>query len=155
MAALAAPALGNPAYYYWRQYISPPMHPADAGTTHINNFAPFSVHVDVEPYGYQYYIAPGQQQSVPGVPVADIKFNDQVEVSYVSGDEGTFNYVINPIGGDFPACVQVSPNGCGSSTWCPNKPATAPVTCRAGTELPVTLFAPSSMKRKIPHEFLL
>ncbi|GFF42085.1 uncharacterized protein AF_2225 [Aspergillus udagawae] len=141
IAALVGPALANPAYY-WRQYLSRPIHPADAGTISINNYAPFGVQVDVEPQGYQFNIAPTGQASVPGAPVADVKFNEQVEVSYVSGDQGTFNYVINPIGGGFAGCVNVSPRGCGSLTWCSGDRPTHPVTCAAGTELPITLYTP-------------
>ncbi|EAW20738.1 uncharacterized protein NFIA_112620 [Aspergillus fischeri NRRL 181] len=141
IAALVAPALGNPAYY-WRHYLSRPIHLADAGTVDIRNDAPFDVDVDVEPQGWQFNIAPGDRHSVPGAPVADVKFNQQVEVSYVSGDQGTFNYVIQPIGNGFAGCVYVSPDGCGSLTWCAGDPPTHPVTCEAGTELPVTLFQP-------------
>ncbi|GFF55930.1 LOW QUALITY PROTEIN: uncharacterized protein AF_2225 [Aspergillus udagawae] len=166
IAALVGPALANPAYY-WRQYLSRPIHPADAGTVSINNFAPFNVQVDVEPQGNQFSIGPGGQRSVPGAPVADVKFNHQVEVSYVSGDQGTFNYVINQIGNGFAGCVHVSPDGCGSLTWCSGDPLTKPVTCAAGTELPVTLYSPRannlmpplikpvSHMMKTTHDFLL
>ncbi|GIJ91145.1 hypothetical protein Asppvi_010110 [Aspergillus pseudoviridinutans] len=153
IAALVGPALGNPAYY-WRQYLSRPIYPADAGTVNIENNAPFDIQVDVEPQGDHFNIAPGQYRSVPGAPVADVKFNEQVEVSYVSGDQGTFNYVIQPIGNGFAGCVNVSPNGCGSQTWCSGNPPTNPVTCKAGTELPVTLYWTGRM-RKTTHEFLL
>ncbi|PKX88332.1 uncharacterized protein P174DRAFT_436257 [Aspergillus novofumigatus IBT 16806] len=141
IAALVAPALGNPAYY-WRQYLSPPVHLADAGTVDIQNKSPFDVEVDVEPQGYQFNIAPGDQHSIPGALVADVKFNQQVEVSYASGDQGTFNYVIQPIGNDFAGCVYVSPDGCEPLTWCAGDPPTHPVTCKAGTGLPVTLYKP-------------
>ncbi|KAE8357187.1 hypothetical protein BDV27DRAFT_139814 [Aspergillus caelatus] len=152
IAAIVAPALGNPAYF-WRQYIPHRIHPANAGTISINNYVPANVHVDVEPQGYQYTVAPGGQQSVPGAPVADVKFNGEVEVSYVSGDQGTFNYVINPIGGNFPGCVNVSPDGCGSLTWCSGQPPTSPVTCPADTELRITLYSPNYMWSE--REFLL
>lgn len=141
MAALMAPALGNPAYY-WRHYLSGPIHLANAGTVYIQNKAAFDVDVDVEPQGDQFNIPPGQHHSVPGALVADVKFNQQVEVSYVSGDQGTFNYVIQPIGNGFSGCVRVSPDGCNSLHWCAGQPATHPVTCKAGTELPVTLYQP-------------
>ncbi|KAE8342580.1 hypothetical protein BDV24DRAFT_130571 [Aspergillus arachidicola] len=154
IAPLVAPALGNPAYF-WRQYLSHPIYPADAGTVKIENFTPFNIQVDAEPLGDHFTIPPGQPGSVPGAFSEDVKFNEQVEVSYVSGDQGTFNYVIQPInGGGFPGCVSVSPNGCGSQTLCPGQPPTPPVTCKAGTELPVTLYIPCHM-RKTAHEFLL
>lgn len=146
IAAIVAPALGNPAYF-WRQYFPHRIRPADAGTININNYVPINVYVDVEPQGYHYNIAPGRQESVPGAQVADVKFNGEVEVSYVSGDQDTFNYVINPIGGNFPGCVNVSPDGCGSSTWCSGQPSTSPVTCPAGTELPIALYTPRYVPR--------
>jgi hypothetical protein len=141
LAALVVPCLGKPAPY-GGTYHSPPVRPADAGTVIVSNSAAFNVHVDEEPQGYQYDVAPGQQLNIPGAPVADVKFNEQVEVSYVSGDQGTFNYVIKPIGNGFPACVSVSPSGCGSLIWCPGDSPTQPVTCMSGTELPVTLYFP-------------
>ncbi|KAE8383754.1 hypothetical protein BDV26DRAFT_250733 [Aspergillus bertholletiae] len=152
VAALVAPALGNPVSY-WRQFLRRPFYPEDAGTVIVSNYAPFHIEVDEEPQGHQYSVHPGQRVSIPGAPVADVKLNEQVEVSYVSGDEGTFNYVINPIGSDFSACVNVSPKGCGSLNWCPGEPPTHPVTCPAGTELPITLYTPNSMRAT--HEFFL
>ncbi|KNG80369.1 hypothetical protein ANOM_011494 [Aspergillus nomiae NRRL 13137] len=83
-AALVAPALGNPAYY-WRQYLSHPIYPADAGTVKIENSTPFNIQVDAEPLGDHFTIPPGQPGSVPGAFSEDVKFNEQVEVSYVSG----------------------------------------------------------------------
>ncbi|GAQ05388.1 hypothetical protein ALT_2709 [Aspergillus lentulus] len=82
IAALVAPALGNPAYY-WRHYLSGPIHLANAGTVYIQNKAPFDVDVDVEPQGDQFHIPPGQHHSVPGAPVADVKFNQQVEMDVI------------------------------------------------------------------------
>jgi hypothetical protein len=141
IAALVAPALGNPAYY-WRQYLSGPIHLADAGTVDIQNNAPFNVQVDVEPQDDHFNIAPGDHDSAPGAQNADVKFNQQAEVSYVSGDHGTFNYVIQPIGNDFAGCVYVSPDGCDRQNWCAGDPPTNPVTCKAGTGLPITLYQP-------------
>lgn len=140
IAALVAPALGNPAYYW--HYLSRPIHLVNAGTVNIQNNAPFDVDVDVEPQGWQFNIGSGDHHSVPGAPVADVKFNQAVEVSYVSGDQGTFNYVIQPIGDGFSGCVYVSPDGCGSLNWCAGEPLTNPVTCKAGTRLPITLYEP-------------
>jgi hypothetical protein len=141
IAAVVAPALGNPAYFWW-QYLSRPIHLADAGTVYIKNNAPFSVQVDIEPQGHHFNIPSGDHHSVPGAQDADVKFNQQVEVSYVSGDQDTFNYVIQPIGNDFAGCVDVSPGGCEPQTWCAGDPPTHPVTCKAGTGLPVTIYQP-------------
>ncbi|KAB8230900.1 uncharacterized protein BDW43DRAFT_283699 [Aspergillus alliaceus] len=152
--ALVAPTLGNPAYY-WRQYLSRPIHPANAGDVIVHNYISSDVDVDVEPQGIQFTLHPGQGQSVPGAPVADVKFNQEVEVSYVSGDQGTFNYVIQPIGGNFDGCVYVSPQGCGTLSWCSGDPASNPVTCPDGTTLPVNLYPSRSRGRKTAHEFLL
>ncbi|KAJ5486010.1 hypothetical protein N7530_000310 [Penicillium desertorum] len=139
LAAFVVLCLGNPTPY-WRTYLSRPVRPADTGTVILSNNLPFSVQVDEEPQGSQYNAAPGQPVFIPGASAADVKLNGQVEVSYVSGNEGTFNYVINPIGnGGFPGCVNVSPSGCGSLTWCPGDPGKQPVTCSGGTELPVFL----------------
>lgn len=142
LAALVIPSLGYPNCHWMPSQVSHPPHAVDAGTIEVSNYAPFDVHVNEEPQGSQYDIAPGKQISVPGASVADIKFNEEVEVSYVSGDEGTFNYVINPIG-NFPACVAVQPDGCGSLKWCPGDPPMPPVTCTEGTKLPVTLYQPA------------
>lgn len=140
LAALVVPCLGNPAPY-WRSYFTRPVRPADSGTVVVLNDLQFGVQVIEEPQGNQYTAPPGGPPVfIPGSFSADVKLNGQIEVSYVSGDGGSFNYVINPIGGGgFPGCVNVSPDGCDSMTWCPNGPIPSPVTCPAGTELPVTL----------------
>ncbi|KAJ6142762.1 hypothetical protein N7471_002215 [Penicillium samsonianum] len=140
LAALVVPCLGNPAPY-WRPYFTRPVRPADSGTIVVLNDMQFNVQVIEEPQGGIYNAPPGGPPVyIPGSFSADVKLNGQVEVSYVSGNQGTFNYVINPIdGGGFPGCVRVSPNGCGATTWCPGNPSSPPVTCPQGTELPVTL----------------
>ncbi|KAH8688776.1 hypothetical protein BGW36DRAFT_309487 [Talaromyces proteolyticus] len=141
LAALVIPSLSYPSCYRM-PYLSRPAHPLDAGEIPIFNVASFGVNVDEEPQGNQYYIPPGQHISVAGAQEADIKFNEETEVSYVSGNDGTFNYVINPIGENPQLCIHVSPNGCGSLNWCPGDPPTPPVTCNDGTELYVTLYPP-------------
>lgn len=140
LAALVVPCLGNPAPY-WRTYFSRPVRPADSGTVSVFNNLQFGVQVLEEPQGGIYNAQPGGPPIfIPGSFSADVKLNGQVEVSYTSGDQGSFNYVINPIdGGDFPGCVIVSPSGCAPMTWCPGEPSTQPVTCPGGTGLPVSL----------------
>ncbi|KID72100.1 uncharacterized protein G6M90_00g028590 [Metarhizium brunneum] len=71
--------------------------------------------------------------------------HNQVEVSYTSGNQGTYNYAIKPIeGGGFPGVVRVEPDRlqCRPERWLPGHPATPQVTCRDGVELRVYLEGP-------------
>ncbi|KAF7161379.1 hypothetical protein CNMCM5623_006993 [Aspergillus felis] len=151
IAALVAPALGNPAYY-WRQYLSRPMHPADAGTLDIYNQIPSKVHVDVEPQGYKYNLAPEDEAVIPGAPSAQVIFNKDIEVGYVSRDRDTFTYFIRPTtdNDDFDGCVIVTSH-CGTLSWCPGY-APSGLTCKAGTNLHVELIP---YHRHDDDEFLL
>ncbi|KAH0593981.1 subtilisin-serine protease Pr1 [Metarhizium humberi] len=68
--------------------------------------------------------------------------HNQIEVSYTSGDSGTYNYAIKPIeGGGFPGAVLVNPQPptCPSQRWYPGRPETPQVTCRDRTRLQVYL----------------
>lgn len=140
LAALVVPCLGNPAPY-WRTYFSHPVRPADSGTVSVFNNLPFQVQVQEEPQGGMWNAQPGGPPIfIQGQFSADVKLNGQVEVSYTSGDQDSFNYVINPIGDEgFPGCVTVSPGGCAPTTWCPGEGSTQPVTCPGGTGIPISL----------------
>ncbi|KAF5124212.1 hypothetical protein E5D57_012141 [Metarhizium anisopliae] len=69
--------------------------------------------------------------------------HNQIEVSYTSGVERTYNYAIKPIeGGGFPGAVFVNPDpppNCPSQRWFPRQPETPQVTCKDGTQLRVYL----------------
>ncbi|KAL3473195.1 hypothetical protein BJX99DRAFT_249147 [Aspergillus californicus] len=99
-----------------------PIHPVDSGDIIINGHSLYDVNVDVEPQGIRFGLPPGKGRSVPGASYQD-----------------TLVYIIFPIGDGFKGCVNVSPDGCGSLTWCHGDPSTTPMTCPAGTKLPVTL----------------
>ncbi|KAK9434722.1 hypothetical protein VB005_09504 [Metarhizium brunneum] len=71
--------------------------------------------------------------------------HNQIEVSYTSGDSGTYNYAIKPIeGGGFPGVVRVAPNPpqCPSQLWFPRQPETPQVTCKDRVQLDVYLQEP-------------
>ncbi|KID94412.1 hypothetical protein MAJ_09612, partial [Metarhizium majus ARSEF 297] len=68
--------------------------------------------------------------------------HNQIEVSYTSGNEGTYNYAIKPIeGGGFPGAVFVNPDPpqCPSERWFPRQPETPQVTCKDRVQLRVYL----------------
>ncbi|KID88395.1 hypothetical protein MAJ_10819, partial [Metarhizium majus ARSEF 297] len=134
-AFFAAFSLGSPAYY-WR------MQQAEAGEAIITNDLNNPVDVVKVPGGPEIQIAQtGGEARFPGGPSADLKINGQVEVSYVGGNQGTFNYEVKPIAPGFVGCVQVSTVGCNQDylEWC-SQPGPSPIiTCPAGTELPIRL----------------
>ncbi|KAG8417220.1 hypothetical protein J3459_012513 [Metarhizium acridum] len=144
-ALLTASSLAFPGYYWgWRQ--------GEAGDAIVMNHMNIAVDVDkvtpsqlfrqVKATGEQvYYIEAGGAARIPGGPVADLKINRQVEVSYVGGDGGTFNYAIKPLD-HFPGVVEVTPDGCEPLVWHPGDPETRQVTCPEGTELPIRLYGP-------------
>ncbi|OAQ98261.1 hypothetical protein LLEC1_03021 [Akanthomyces lecanii] len=70
----------------------------------------------------------------------------QVEVSYTSGDRGTYSFVIRPVeGGGFPGAIEVLPLSprpfpqCHPLTWYPGQGSTEQATCQDRTAFRVFL----------------
>ncbi|KAK8926971.1 hypothetical protein H634G_02060 [Metarhizium anisopliae BRIP 53293] len=94
----------------------------------------------------------GQTVAVSATEIsADLKFNEeqahnQVELSYSSGDQGTYNFAIKPIeGGGFPGAIEVIPLSprpsprCHPLVWYPGQGNTPQATCQDRTPLRVFL----------------
>ncbi|KHN97791.1 uncharacterized protein MAM_04180 [Metarhizium album ARSEF 1941] len=135
VAAFVAFSLGSPAYYFDDEGV----YPADAGDAIVTNYLDQAVDVVKVPGGPSRRIWPRSRASFPGGFSADLKINEQVEVSYSSGDEHTFNYQVKPIGGGFQGCIHVRPSGCDPIRWCSGQGDSRQVTCREGTQLPIYL----------------
>ncbi|KID93810.1 hypothetical protein MAJ_10216, partial [Metarhizium majus ARSEF 297] len=154
---LAATSLGFPEFYWSGQKASP-------GQIIVTNNMNRPIHLDkVTPrlpidgvkitHDENIILHQGQTVQVQARDVAaDLKFSEQhthhnqVEVSYSSGDEGTYNFAIKKIeGGGFPGAVEAIPLSprpsprCHPLVWYPGQGDTQQATCQDHTPIRVFL----------------
>lgn len=156
-AFLTACSLGSPGYY-WGAALGP------SGVTVTNNMNT-AVQIVDEPIGIVRVIAQGESAQFPPSANADLKLrlagapHNQLEVSYSTGNVGTYDFAIKSIEADhFPGVVHVIPHParppkCNALRWNPGDSDKDDRTCPNGTPLQVYLserhYAPAF---EVPYE---